>query len=42
MAYLRKQAEMEMMGAQQRLEQLQAQAAAARQAFTAHLEAAEE
>ncbi|PRW05825.1 E3 ubiquitin- ligase SHPRH [Chlorella sorokiniana] len=39
-AYLRAQAEMELKSAQQRLEQLEQQAAAARQAFTLHLNAA--
>lgn len=41
-AYLRAQAEMELKSAQQRLEQLEQQAAAARQAFTLHLDAAAE
>lgn len=42
MAYLRAQAEMELQGAQQRLEQVQQQADAARQAFALHLDAAAE
>lgn len=41
-AYLRAQAEMELKSAQQRLEQLEQQASAARQAFTLHLNAAAE
>lgn len=41
-AYLRAQAEMELQSAQQRLEQVEQQAAAARQAFTLHLDAATE
>lgn len=41
-SYLRAQAEMELKSAQQRLEQVEQQAAAARQAFTLHLNAAAE
>lgn len=41
-SYLRSQAQMELTSAQQRLEQVHAQADAARQAFHLHLEAAAE
>ena len=42
MAYLRQQAELELSGAQQRLDQLHAQADAARRSFRQHLDAAQE